>query len=163
VRKGLLITGAALIIAAVAVFLLGIYLSTDIVRNITLIITEVPYSAELRPEASIPITNVSEGVAVLVIYNDTLGRPLQVVTPGSGMFVEQLVNDKYAILYVPEVSSGTLWLRNNYSVDVMVYYTYGAVNIGSLTPLALSTLVTLGLGIAGVVLLILGALLRSID
>ncbi|WP_252901367.1 hypothetical protein [Vulcanisaeta sp. JCM 14467] len=50
---------------------------------------------------------------------------------------------------------------NNYSENVVVYYTYGTINVGSLLPLVLSTLVSIGLVIVGIILLILGAVLRG--
>ncbi|WP_243668397.1 hypothetical protein [Vulcanisaeta sp. JCM 16161] len=50
---------------------------------------------------------------------------------------------------------------NNYSENVMVYYTYGTISVNTLMPFVLSSIVSMGLVIAGVVLLILGAVLRG--
>ncbi len=60
-----------------------------------------------------------------------------------------------------ETGPSKLLLMNNYSENVVVYYTYGTINVGSLLPLVLSTLVSIGLVIVGIILLILGAVLRG--
>ncbi|MCG2864535.1 MAG: hypothetical protein RXN89_02100 [Vulcanisaeta sp.] len=160
-RKGLLIIGVSLIVLAAVIFFVGTYLSSGITSRVESLVTEAPHITTVGPGISIPITNVSGYTAIMVIYNDSLGRPLQVITPGPGALETNVVYGKYVIIYAPEVSSGELRLMNNYSEVVTVYYTYGTVNVSSLAPLALSVLIALGLGIAGVVLLILGALMKG--
>jgi len=161
-RKGLLIIGVSLIALAAITFFAGIYLSSGIITSgVRSLVTETPHMATVGPGSSIPITNVSGHTVVIVVYNDSLGRPLQVIIPGPGTLETKVVYGKYVFIYTPEVSSGELRLMNNYSEVVTVYYTYVTVNVSSLAPLALSVLIALGLGIAGIVLLILGALMRG--
>ncbi|KUO79136.1 MAG: hypothetical protein AT718_02060 [Vulcanisaeta sp. JCHS_4] len=81
-RKGLLIIGVSLIVLAAVIFFVGTYLSSGITSRVESLVTEAPHITTVGPGISIPITNVSGYTAIMVIYNDSLGRPLQVITPG---------------------------------------------------------------------------------
>ncbi|WP_054842824.1 hypothetical protein [Vulcanisaeta distributa] len=161
-RKGLLITGGALIVLGIAIFFIGIYLSSGITSGVEALVTGgVRNETLVPPNSSITIAVPENGAAIMIIYNDTLGKPLQVVTSGPGQLETENVEGQYVVVYVPETSPGTLSMVNNYSESVMVYYTYGTINVNTLMPFVLSSIVSIGLVIAGVVLLILGAVLKS--
>ncbi|MGC8606524.1 MAG: hypothetical protein ACP5GZ_00070 [Vulcanisaeta sp.] len=160
-RKGLLITGAVIIILGVVIFFIGIYLSSGITSGIASLVTGIHNETMISPGSSIVVNTNETGAAVTVVYNDTLGKPLQVITSGPGQLEVESVEGQYVVIYVPEASPSTLSLVNNYSENAMVYYTYGAININTLMPLALSTIISIGLIIVGIILLILGAVLKS--
>ncbi len=146
----------------VAIFFIGIYLSSGIASGVEALVTGgVRNETLVSPNSSITITVPENGVAVMIIYNDTLGKPLQVVASVPGRLASRGVDGQYVIVYVPETSPGMLSIVNNYSENVMVYYTYGTINVGTLVPFVLSSIVSIGLVIVGVILLILGAVLRG--
>ncbi len=157
-----MITGGALIVLGIAIFFIGIYLSSGITSGVEALVTGgVRNETLVPPNSSITIAVPENGAAIMIIYNDTLGKPLQVVTSGPGQLETENVEGQYVVVYVPETSPGTLSMVNNYSESVMVYYTYGTINVNTLMPFVLSSIVSIGLVIAGVVLLILGAVLKS--
>ena len=159
-RRGLLIIGGVLIVLGIAIFFIGIYLSSSITSSVASLVTGVRNESMITPGSSIVVSIPNTSVAVMVIYNDTLGKPLQVVS-SPGQLETKGIEGQYVVIYIPETGPGELSLVNNYSENVVVYYTYGTINVGSLLPLVLSTLVSIGLVIVGVILLILGAVLRG--
>ncbi|ADN50850.1 hypothetical protein [Vulcanisaeta distributa] len=160
-RKELLITGGVLIVLGIAIFFIGIYLSSGIASDVEALVTGVRNETLVSPNSSITITVPENGIAVMIIYNDTLGKPLQVVTSVPGRLASRGVDGQYVIVYVPETSPGMLSIVNNYSENVMVYYTYGTINADTLAPFIQSSIVSIGLVIVGVILLILGAVLKG--
>ncbi|MGC8542952.1 MAG: hypothetical protein ACP5NQ_03335 [Vulcanisaeta sp.] len=162
-RKGLLIAGAVLIVLAIVIFFIGVYLSSGVTSNLASIVAGIRNEAVMKPGSSISIGNASSGVAIVVIYNDTLRKPLNIVTTtNTGLIMNNIpVDEQYMVVYSPPTGSGALYLVNNYSEGLTIYYTYGTINIASLMPLAVSTFLGLGAGIVGVVLLILGVVLRG--
>ena len=156
-----MIVGGVLIVLGIAVFFIGIYLSSSITSSVASLVTGVRNESMVAPGSSIVVSVPKAGAVVMVIYNDTLGRPLQVVVSSPGQLETKGIEGQYVVIYIPETGPGELSLVNNYSENVVVYYTYGTINVGSLFPLALSTLVSIGLVIVGIILLILGAVLRG--
>ncbi len=160
-RRNLLIIGGALLVLGIAIFFIGIYLSSGITSRVTSLVTGARREVVVSPRSSIMINITKAGVAVMIIYNDTLGKPLQVVISTPGVLEVKGVDGQYVVAYMPKTIPATLSLVNNYSEDVTVYYAYGRISIGRAAPLALSVLISMGLAIVGIILLTLGAVLRG--
>ncbi|MFB6470204.1 MAG: hypothetical protein TU36_003070 [Vulcanisaeta sp. AZ3] len=160
-RKGLLIVGIVLIVLAVVIFFLGIYLSTSFTQSVTSLVTKARSEATLTPDSSIHISNVSSGETLMIIYNDTLEKPLETVTTAPGGLKIAFIYGQYMVAYVPVSSVGSLSLVNNYSEPVTVYYTYSVASFSSLAPLLFSMAIVFVMGIAGIILAVLGAVLKS--
>ncbi|WP_054844721.1 DUF3185 family protein [Vulcanisaeta souniana] len=161
-RKGLLIIGVALLALGIIIFLIGIYLSSSVVSDIMSLITETRNETVVAPGLSVSMGAVNEGSAIMAVYNDSLGRPLQeLITAQGGKLDTRSIDGQYVIIYVPETERGSLSLVNNYSENAVVYYISNTVSITTLIPLVLSTFVSIIMVIVSVVLLILGVVLRN--
>ena len=160
-RRDLLMIGVALLVLGVAVFFVGTYLSSGLTSSIASLVTSARREAIITPGSPVTINITSAGVTVMVIYNDTLGKPLQVFVSEPGALSIKGVEGQYLVIYAPETAPATLSLVNNYSGDITVYYAYGFISMGEVAPLALSMLISTGLAIAGIILLVLGGVLRG--
>lgn len=160
-RKGLLIMGITLIVLAVVVFFVGIYLSSGLTTSVTSLVTSPRNETTLKPGSSINVGTASADETLIVMYNDTLDQPLQVSTTSPGALTVETIEGQYVIIYAPETGAGSLYLVNNYSQYATVYYSYGVINVSSALPLFVSLVASIGIGLAGVVLAILGAVLRE--
>ncbi|BDR92921.1 hypothetical protein [Vulcanisaeta souniana] len=160
-RKGLLIIGVALLALGIIIFLIGIYLSSSVVSDIMSLITETRNETVVAPGLSVSMGAVNEGSAIMAVYNDSLGRPLQELITAQGKLDTRSIDGQYVIIYVPETERGSLSLVNNYSENAVVYYISNTVSITTLIPLVLSTFVSIIMVIVSVVLLILGVVLRN--
>ncbi|WP_243668399.1 hypothetical protein [Vulcanisaeta sp. JCM 16161] len=103
-RKGLLITGGALIVLGIVIFLIGIYLSSGITSGVETLVTGARNETLVPPNSSITIAVPENGATIMIIYNDTLGKPLQVIASGPGQLETEGVEGQYVVVYVPETS-----------------------------------------------------------
>ena len=150
-RKGLLIIGAVLLVVAVILFL--IY---------TLMMSSGEYgslSATLQPGERVEIGTITSSEVLTVSYMDSINKPLQpYVTAGN--YYESSKAGGYVVMYILQSGEGTLYLVNNYTEPVSITalvkvspspYSTESEAMGGVIFLA---------GLAGIVLLILGAVLK---
>ena len=150
-RKGLLIIGAVLLVVAVILFL--IY---------TLMMSSGEYgslSATLQPGERVEIGTITSSEQIAVFYTDSINEPLEPYVTSGNYNVFNRANE-FFVMYTPPSGAGTLYLVNNYTEPVSIT----ALVEVSLSPFSTESEAMAGViflaGLAGIVLLILGAVLK---
>ncbi|GGP21658.1 hypothetical protein GCM10007981_14360 [Thermocladium modestius] len=164
-RKNLLIAGLVILVIGVALVGIAFYY---IPRTLGPLLNSVNKTM-LGPPASLGVggsINISETITkapalVILLYNDSIGKPLSVIgTPSqsesvSGMYILSFVSDTNSTL--------TMGLVNNYSSPVVVRYGYSEIPASSLagaTPFILMLFIGGGVFIVGLIVAVIGALMK---
>ncbi len=151
-----MMAGVVLIVVAIVIFVFGMYILARQVRLTVMTVT-------LSPGEEIAVGVVSPGKVFTMSYMDSINKSLEFyVTAPPNAPQRYIIFQRYVYgLYVVTCSligngTGTLYLVNNYTVPVTItYYIYhGLVSVGSFL------LMSIVIGIIGVVLAILGAVLK---
>ena len=152
-RKGLLIIGAVLLVVAVILFLIyALIMSSS---------EYAPFSVTLQPGERVEIGTFTSSEMITVSYTDSINEPLEpYITSGYRLY--NVINraNEFIVTYIPQGGVSTLYLVNNYTEPVSIT---GLVEVSpspfSTEPEAMDAAILLA-GLAGIVLLILGAVLK---
>ena len=150
-RKGLLIIGAVLLVVAVILFLVySLMMSSGEYES---------FSATLQPGERVKVGTITSSEALTVFYTDSINEPLQpYVTAGNYSTISKA--GRFAVMYILQSGIGTLYLVNNYTEPVSIT----ALVEVSLSPYSTESMLMASAiflaGLAGIVLLILGAVLK---
>mgnify|MGYP001770773457 FL=1 len=150
-RKGLLIIGAVLLVVAV---ILGIFTGMLIASSTRY----WKFSVTLQPGERIKVGTISSSQSLTVFYVDSINESLQpYVTAGSYYAISRAGH--FAVTYNPHSGIGTLYLINNYSEPVSIVALVAVTTIFT-TETDLLMAITILAGLAGIILIILGAVLK---
>ncbi|ADY01548.1 hypothetical protein VMUT_1343 [Vulcanisaeta moutnovskia 768-28] len=154
-RRGLLIVGVILIIVAIVIFVVSTYVVARQVKPATMAVT-------LSPGDNVTVGTASLGKVLTVVYTDSINQPLETYITVPGILKTIYSNGQYVVAYTVTTGTGTLYLVNNYSVPVTIKYSIIGVSVTSSIIIAGAlAFVAIIIGVVGVILAILGAVLRS--
>ncbi len=150
-----MIAGVVLIVLAVVMYVVGTYVVSRLVMPTMMTVT-------LSPGGNVTVGTASPGEVLTVVYTDSINQPpLETFTSMPGVLKTMYTSGHYVVAYTVLSGTGTLYLVNNYSIPVTVKYSIVGVSItSSLLIGGMLILFALVIGIIGVVLAILGAVLK---
>ncbi|ABW01865.1 hypothetical protein [Caldivirga maquilingensis] len=152
--RGLLITGIALIVAALVLFIVGAYAISRSFKPLTTTVT-------LNPGENETIGVATPGRALTMYYTDSINKPLRVYTNESGFMATTYRAGYYVVVFTILNGTSALYLINNYSAPVTVKYSIVNLALSSSIVSGVLVIVSIVVGIIGVILIILGLVLRS--
>ncbi len=153
----MLITGMVLLVIAIALFAIGFTGAAKVIGTPS----SSPKTISLSPGDEILIGSVEAGTALGMVYNDSLNKPLGVNYTSPGYLSTTQVDGLYVVTYAPLSGVGDLYLVNNYTTTVSV--TYRVISISASSGLITSGVMiflSIVIGIVGLILTILGAVLK---
>ena len=148
----MLIAGVVLIVIAAMAFFAAAYTLSGMVSHMRTI--------TLGPGGRVMVGTVSSGGLLVVVYTDSIGKPLETYTTVLGILKSSTYSGMYAVAYTVLSGTGTLYLMNNYSTPITVKYGLVSSTIASLIISDLVVLMAIILGVIGIILVILGAVLK---
>ena len=147
-----MIAGVVLIIIAAVAFFAATYMLSSMVSHMRTI--------TLNPGDKVMVGTVSSGGLLIVVYTDSIGKPLETYTTVPGVLKSSTYSGMYVAAYTVLSGIGTLYLMNNYSTPITVKYGLLSSTAASLITSGLVVLMAIILGVIGIILVILGAILK---
>ena len=145
--------GVALIAVAIAFFIIGAYITAKTFKPL---IT----TATLNPGENITIGIASPGRALTIYYSSSINKPLKIYSNESGFMITTYRNGYYAIVFTILNGTSVLYLINNYSIPVAIKYSIANLAISSTIAGGVLVLLSIVIGIVGIILIILGLILK---
>ncbi len=168
-----MIAGIALIVVAVVLFIIGTYIIGKTFKPSTIAVT-------LSPGENVTIGVASPGKVLTVYYSSSINKPLKISTNKSNIYYSEFLNAPlkvynnesgfivttyrdgyYVIVFTMLNGTGALYLVNNYSMPITIKYSIANLMISSSILGGVLFLLSIVIGIVGVVLIILGLVLKS--
>jgi len=145
-RKKLFLAGIVMIVIGIILFEVGPTVFKFPNVNALFPLKE---TAKLDPTENVTLGNALPGNGFMIIYNDSMGRPLSVGATGGTLQLQQ-VNGTFAAECVNTgSSSATVYLINNQTAPVSVSYSSANFSVTGI-------LYSIGLVIGGVLIAIIG-------
>ncbi|MDE1858196.1 MAG: hypothetical protein KGI26_03905 [Thaumarchaeota archaeon] len=164
-RRGMVIAGAVILLIGVAAVAGGLYLLVEQSGLGNLAVTSQKTTVVLAPGTNATIGATKMGEATIVDYTNNASAPLQVTSGGTAPIAKtgSTSGEKVfvAVFVTLGTSSAPIVIHNNQTATLSVQYASAQSSIGALAYGGLLLLGGGGLFVVGLIVLILGFVLRG--
>ncbi|MDG6990335.1 MAG: hypothetical protein JRM99_02805 [Nitrososphaerota archaeon] len=164
-RRRMVVAGAVILLIGVAALAGGLYLLVEQSGLGNLAVTSQKTTVVLAPGATATIGATQTGQATIVDYSNNASAPIQVTSSGATTIAKTGTTSGEKVFVAVFVTLGTgpapIVMQNNQTATLSVQYATAQSSIGALAYGGLLLLGGGGLFIVGLIVLILGLVLRG--